>query len=113
MKVNKLLEDVDKYSQRADFQEFLETHLQYIKNNLMMTSKEIGTGTGDVFKGDFYGLLESFSVPRRNHYIFMRVNGLMSPCDYDGEVFTLLFPNIQEVERLLNQYKTDPSKKSM
>lgn len=107
LKISKLLPDVDNWSQRADFEAFLELHLSFIINNYIFTRKEVSSNDAVVYKGDFYGLLNFLSIPMESHYIILRVNGFYNSADYDGSPIMVLFPNLEEIDRLKNVFKTN------
>jgi hypothetical protein len=58
------------------------------------------------FRGDFYKLLQQMKYPQDMFWIIMRINGLHSPIDYDGNLGTLLVPSRHTLDTLVQKYMT-------
>jgi len=100
-----LLEDIntpDDIVKDPDYYEVLESHLSFMKTHRSTKTISIGLDQAAIYKGDFYGLLNSLHVDKKYHYPIMRVNGLLSSSDYDG----ILSEIIQPSEEVINDITT-------
>lgn len=107
MNISSLMPTTDDWSQRIDFQIFIESHLSYLLEKFVVSQRDISEDTGTYYKGDFYGLLSHLSIPIDLHYIVMRMNGFYTSADYEGTALILLIPNLNEITLLRNVFKTN------
>lgn len=105
MKIHDLSNSANSIYFKEEFIAFLEQHLNYIKNQGMtlITLTEINAYKHE---GNFYGILNEFSIPVQYHYITMRINGLLNSNLYDGYEKNIYLPNFDIIEQLKNQYIT-------
>ena len=57
-------------------------------------------------EGDFYGLLQTKGVEQYLHWLVMVMNGLNGSDEYDGDFTTILTPDIDYVQKLLDTHNT-------
>lgn len=82
----------------------LETHITFLKNHSETKLIEVTGREGDMYCGDFYGLLDSLSIDKKYHYLIMRMNGLVSSTDYTGEQLAFLVPNPKVISAIVSTY---------
>lgn len=85
------------------FRSIIEDHLKMLKNTASRANIEISPINTIKYRGDFYGLLHSMSVPPEQHWITLRLNDLHAPTDYLGDFDTLLLPDKNQIELLLRR----------
>lgn len=68
-----------------EYQAIIETHLLFLNNERFIEIKQIAPYLSLKYKGDFYGLLLELKLERLSHYATLRVNGLTSPLNYNGD----------------------------
>ncbi len=68
-----------------EYQAIIETHLLYLNNERFVEIKQIAPYLSLKYKGDFYGLLLELKLDRLSHYATLRINGLTSPLNYNGD----------------------------
>jgi hypothetical protein len=93
------------YSETA-FLTLIESHLTYLRKLPKNQVVSVSDKQAYKYEGDLYGLLNDLSVPKKYHYIVMRVNDYLSSADYKGDVRDLLIPDLDEVTLLKNIYQT-------
>lgn len=106
MEISKLVPKTDPWFNQMDFIPFIETHLEYLKKLSGTTMEDVSSNIGNIYKGDFYGLLSHIKIPVDHHYITMRMNGFLSSADYDGSTITVIIPSINEIGLLKNIFRT-------
>lgn len=88
------------------FLNLLEDHLDYLKklpsNRFYTTTYQLA----DKYQGDFYGLLDHLQLPKKYHYIVMRVNSLLTSSDYTADQITIIIPDVSEIDLLKAVYDT-------
>lgn len=89
-----------------DYYEVLESHLTYIRNHSSTKVIDVGLDQAAIYKGDFYGLLNSLSVNKKYHYPIMRVNGLLCSADYDGKTSEILRPAEDTINSIITIYQS-------
>lgn len=90
-----LLEDIntpEDIAKDVNYYEVMENHLSFMKTHRNTRTITVGMDQAAIYKGDFYGLLNSLHVDKKYHYPIMRVNGLLSSSDYDGVLTEILQP---------------------
>ncbi len=85
-----------------DYYELLESHMTYMKAHRSTKVLNVGLDQAAIYKGDFYGLLNSLHVDKKYHYPIMRANGLFSSSEYDG----LMSEIIKLGEEVINDITT-------
>lgn len=88
------------------FRQIIEDHLEYLRNNGAIQQLPVNVQDGNMWSGDYYGLLTYLNIPLEMHYITLRVNGMTSPTDYDGSVLQILLPDSDVTDALLQQYRS-------
>ena len=89
-----------------DFRVTLHSHIPKLKSSTETTTLNVEPLEGYKYVGDFYGLLQYKNIPMHYHWLIMMMNGMISPCDYDGETLTFILPNFMEVERIYTTYRS-------
>lgn len=84
------------------FKKLIEEHLPYLIN---MNTKSITIKPYEMikYKGDFQGILLTYSVPVISHYATMRINGMKSFSDYDGLSDTFILAPNDFINRLYSR----------
>jgi len=82
----------------------LETHIPFLKAHSETKLIEVTGREGDMYCGDFYGLLDSLSIDKKFHYLIMRMNDLVSSTDYTGERLAFLIPNPKIISAVIATY---------
>ena len=83
----------------------MENMLPFIRTSPSLQAFAIEPYESAVFEGDFYALLQKYKVPKNEHYLAMRLNGMKNPSDYTGEQMVFLLPPagfIQRTQALMN-----------
>lgn len=108
MKINTLAEVKEQSTYfEEDYRIWIESFNPYLR-----TSPEIKTVTPAIaykYQGDFYGLLDTLSVPKQYHYILMRYNGFLHSGDYDGLNTEIKLPDLKMIDKLRQLYNTASS----
>lgn len=89
-----------------NFHVVLESHLSYFKNNDYTVVRTIESIYTYIYEGDFYGLLDYLSIPKRYHYFILRLNGYNSPNDLKKDTPSIILPDFNMVDILQQQYQT-------
>ena len=82
----------------------MENMLPFVKNSQSLRMFNIEPYESAVFEGDFYSLMEKYKVPKHEHYLTLRLNGMRSPTDYTGEAMSFYLPPagfVQKMESLM------------
>jgi len=92
----------------TEFKQLLEDHLPNIKTRYMRTF--VPTEEQNMrAEGDFYGLLTEHNIPMDLHWVTMRINGLTSPTDYEGNLATVFIPDASVISGLLQKFRAKKS----
>jgi hypothetical protein len=83
----------------------MESHLSFLRTHQKTALINISGQAAEKYTGDFYGLLDSLSI-RKNHYLILRLNGMYSSTDYDGQQLEFLIPDEAAVNRILTTYRS-------
>lgn len=78
----------------------IETHLPWLRTSTEQEVVAITPQVGYKYEGDFFGALTELRIPRYLHWTVMRLNGLYSPSDYNGEAVTVLIPGRAVLQQL-------------
>lgn len=106
MKLSSMLIQSDPTYQDQRFNEFLETHLEFLLKNKSRLTFQVDPDVGDKYIGDFYGLLTHFRIPIDQHYITMRLNEFISPSDYTGNPIIIIRTSDEHLALLKNIWRT-------
>lgn len=88
----------------------VETHLAWLRSSTEMEVVAITPQLGYKYEGDFYGALTELGIPAYLHWTTMRLNGLRSPSDYNGDAVTVLVPARQSLQQLAAVAQTSQKK---
>lgn len=94
----------EKHTTERDFYEVIESHLTYLKNHPLTRLTTVQPDQAAIYKGDFFGLLNSMSVDKKYHYPIMRVSGYLSSSDYNGLDLELYMPSEEVVNEIMTVY---------
>ena len=89
-----------------EFLLLMETHLSYFVNRDGLDVKRATPQQTRMYIGDYFGLLSELEIPKKYHPLILRVNNLLSPADYDGEIDYVLVPNLAEVDTMVRLIDT-------
>lgn len=106
MDIAHLLPVTDQTFQDFRFEDFIESHMEYIINNKIAGTRTVEPDVAEVYAGDFYGLLSYIGLQIDYHYVAMRVNGFSNSADFDGSVMTILIPSTPYLDTLKAIYNT-------
>ncbi len=84
----------------------LEDHLYVLKKDPDNTLLPVSNHLNYKYEGDFYGLLNELKVVPKYHYITMRINNLVNSTDYIGDKDFVIFPNVNEIDTIINVHTT-------
>lgn len=89
-----------------DFIYTVDAHLDYLKTAGNIVVRDIPVDSLDNYIGDYFAILSDMEIETKYHRIIMRVNGYMSPADYDGRVGKVIIPDKGIIDRILSVYNT-------
>lgn len=90
-----------------DLHKTLVKYFPYINNNNLFDVRTVEGSVGEIYKGDFYGLLASLNIPFELHRINTEFNNLISPIDYTGEIGSIKIIKTSELEKIAGIFKTN------
>lgn len=102
-----LLEDIhlpDDIAKDPEYYEVIESHLSFMRAHRSTKTITVALNQAAIYKGDFYGLLNSLHVDKKYHYPIMRVNGFLSSSDYDGLLSEILQPSEEVINDIITVY---------
>ena len=111
MNISNLMLQTDPNYQDHRFNEFLETHLNFLRKNKSRVVDQVEPSIADKYIGDFYGLLAYYRIPVDHHYITTRLNGFTSSDDYDGSVIVIARISDEHLALLKNIWRTKEGQK--
>jgi len=94
--------EVNMYSK--GFRNLIENHIALLQVDPSTTQISLNPHDEDKYIGDFYELLQHLEVTQDMFWITMRVNGLHSPLDYQGDLSQILVPSLTTIQNLLTRY---------
>lgn len=56
------------------------------------------------FSGDFYGYLESQQIPFSLHWLFLRLNNMVYPSDFNESMPFIIKPKEEDIQTLVGQF---------
>lgn len=98
------------------FRNMVEHHLSFLRFHPETTVDEISADQVYRFRGDFYGLLQQRNVEISEHWIYLRVNNMVSPTDFGTaflntytteRAFSLLIPPQSAIDTLRKRFLTE------
>jgi ABC-type phosphate transport system auxiliary subunit len=88
------------------FRNLIENHLPQIRTYPNTKILPLEPKKEQIFTGNFYGLLYNIDFVQQDMFwITMRVNDLLSPLDYSGNLNYVIIPSRGDIELLLQRYK--------
>lgn len=87
-----------------NFMDVVESHLHYLRNSSKSTSFIVDKNIAEVYQGDFFGYMNYRGVPQKYHWVYLRVNGYLSPFDFKPTVDTLIVPSTEEIEQIRSSF---------
>lgn len=88
------------------FRAVLEDHMTYLRTHPQSRIIQVEPHVADRWAGDLYGLLISLNIAPYLHWVIMRMNGMLSPQDCDGQLRALQIPYNKVLETIKNVHKT-------
>ena len=82
-------------------------HFPYILRKNLFDIKEVDGITGEIYRGDFHGLLRKFNIDPDVHRIITAFNGLLSPIDYQGNLPVIKIPNLEFINNLSTVFEVE------
>jgi hypothetical protein len=98
------LPNVGDYLNQKEYYTMIESVLPYYRSRADAPSYDVEPHTAARFVGDFYGLLHSFGVGKKFHYVTMRLNGLQRSQDYDGLLTSITLVDESALNTLISAY---------
>lgn len=78
----------------------VESHLTYLRALVESEVVVIEPHIAYKYEGDLYGALTELRIPQYMHWTIMRVNGLFSPTEFNGETVSLMVPLRETFQQL-------------
>ena len=88
----------------------VETHLTWLRARNESEVIVIEPHIGYKYEGDFYGALMEYRIPAYMHYTIMRINGLYTPFDYNGQTVAVMIPTRETLQQLASIAATTQKK---
>ena len=90
-----------------NFRNILDSHLEYLKvtGNVELDAS-VDTDYMGQFHGDFYAILTHMNITPKYHRIIMLMNGLTNPIQYEGQLTSLIIPDLTVIDRIMSVYNT-------
>lgn len=88
------------------FQQCIETYLPNLKAATNNTTISIEPAIAHKYEGDLYGLLINAKVAKEHIWITMRLNGYRAYSDYDGKRVNFIVPPQENINDIIQRYKT-------
>lgn len=91
------------------FRQVVEDHMTYLRTHpktTLLTLDATKLGTLYKYEADLYGFLSEFGVPRKLHWIVMRMNGYFSPTELEMSLTSLMVPDGTIVEQLVQTHRS-------
>ena len=106
MDITKLLLDYNDLNSAPNFMQVIEDHLGYFKTTSNLFGVVVTDQQNEMFKGDFYGLLNALAINPMYHYYVMRLNGITNSAMYPGDLHAIAAPDFEEFNLIRATYKT-------
>lgn len=87
----------------TEYKTIIEDHLSILINQ--STPRTIENNTALQFRNNFYGLLRELKIKPNYWWVFLRINELHSPLEYQGE-YAIRVITPAQIERFNQQYRT-------
>lgn len=98
------------------FRNMVEQHLSVLRYHPEVALDEISPDQVFRFRGDFFGLLQQKNIDPSLHWIYLRVNNLLSPTDFGNafneeyttsRVFNMIVPPESAIDTLRKRFLTE------
>lgn len=87
------------------FRQIVEDHLTYLKDHPSTETITIDPQTAVRGDGDLVSVLLDYTIPKHQHWMIMRLNGMSSPMDYTQDRTTLRIPGTNVLEQLIKRFR--------
>ena len=108
---NSMLDFPDDIFMTDAYRRLVEDHLPYLRTHENTSEYDINSALAFKYDGNLYGLLAELRVEPRWFWTIMRLNGLESPCQYQGG--HLLKPPVAALENLVKLLSLNTSHQSI
>ncbi len=78
--------------------------MQILRNTAKPKAVELSGAQEVRHRGDFFALLNELLISQELHWIIMRLNGLNSPMEYQGNLEVILIPDNSFLELILRRF---------
>ena len=106
MKLLDLLPEAEENQKDVAYFHLQDSHVSFLKAHPATRVTQVEPLQADKYTGDFFGLLDYLRVGKKYHFVVMRVNGLYSSGDFDGEMQSVLIPPLDEVNKIFTIYNS-------
>lgn len=98
------------------FRNLIEQHLSVMRFHPETIIDEIPSDQVFRFRGDFFGLLQQKNIDPSVHWIYLRVNNMVSPTDFgnafneeytDSRLFSMIVPPESLIDNLRKRFLTE------
>ena len=103
---NLLSPGIDPVYNEPGFHLLVETHLDNLRSAENTVTQPVTDHETYKYRYDLFGFLTSINIAQQLHWATMRMSGLHSPIEFDGEVTALRIPHPQAIDRLRQLYLT-------
>lgn len=87
------------------FMEMIKTHVPYLRAHPSTKTLTPDPNIYQMFRGDFYGLLNYVKIPSRYHYVCMVINNLSSSRNFDESLDPIYVPEQGTIDGLIAPLK--------
>lgn len=84
----------------------IDDHANYLRTHSTSRMVEVSVAAADRAKHSLSRLLYELNVDYAYHHVIARVNGFVSTYEFDGTTKTLIIPDISEISKLIQRYRT-------
>lgn len=92
------------------FRNVLEDHMTFLRTHPQTTKLVVESIYAYKYVGDLSGLLKHYNIEIYLHWTIMRMNNFTSFGDTKDDIFELLIPNSDVIERIRQSHKTIQNK---
>lgn len=106
MDIESLTSKPDEIYYTKDFFTIIESHLNWLRKSTGVTLLAPTPQQQNMYAGDMYGLFSDMRIPKKYHWVVMRLNGFHSPADYNSVATSFIIPDYKQVDRLTSVLNT-------
>ena len=108
MSLNRLLPSVSAGKMSEEFHRVMVSHFPYIRDHHLYAEEAVEGIWGDVYQGDFHGLLQKLKTPASWEYLraHTEFNGYKCSTDYMGEPLLVRVINEEFLNSIYQQHVT-------